>query len=431
MSIAFELAVIAGLVLLNGCFAMSELAIVSARRARLAPLAAAGDRRARAALALAEDPVRFLSAVQIGITLVGIFAGAYSGASLGGHLAGAIAAALPWLAPVADGLSLALVVGAITYASLILGELVPKQIALSAPERVAMLVARPMAGVARLASPVVWLLERSSKAALTLLRVNPAADAAVTEEEVRSVIAEGAASGALQPREGELLAGVLRLGDRKVRGVMTPRAEIAWIDLAWEPERIAATLRESRHSRLVACREGLDNVEGVVQAKDLLDVCLGGGELDVAALVRPVTVVPEHAPALSALDELRRARIHMALVADEYGTIEGLVTAADLMAAIVGTLAEAGGEPEAAAVMRADGSWLVDADMPADLAAERLGCRPLAAGGDYETLAGFLLGRSGTLPRTGDVIAVEGWRFEVVDMDGLRIDKVLVTPPSS
>ncbi len=428
MPIVFELAVIAALVLLNGCFAASELAIVSARRARLAPLAEAGDRRARAALALAENPVRFLSAVQIGITLVGIFAGAYSGANLSRHLAATLAATLPWLAPAADALALGAVVGAITYASLIVGELVPKQIALAAPERVAMLVARPMTRVAGFAAPLVWLLERSSRAVLRLLGTRPT-NAAVTEEEVRAMIAEGAASGVLQPREEELLAGVMRLGDRKVRGVMTPRAEIDWIDLSWEPERIARVLRDSRHSRLVACRDGLDNVQGVVQAKDLLDACLDGGPLDVAALVRPVTVVPEHAAALAALDELRRSHIHMALVADEYGTIEGLLSAADVLAAIVGSLAEAGETPEAAIVAREDGSWLVDGDLPADLVAERLGCRMLAVAGDYATLAGFLLGRARTLPRTGDVIAAEGWRFEVVDMDGLRVDKVLVTPP--
>lgn len=428
MSLAYEIAVIVALVLLNGCFAMSELAIVSARRARLLPLAEAGDRRARAALALAEDPGRFLSSVQIGITLVGILAGAYSGASLSRQLAAALAAAWPWLAPAAEALAMAVVVGAITYASLIVGELVPKRLALAAPERVAMLVARPMTGVARFAAPLVWLLERSSRAVLRVLGT-PAAGTAVTEEEVRAMIAEGAASGVLQPREEELMAGVLRLGDRKVRGVMTPRAEIAWVDLAWEPERIARTLRESRHSRLVACRSALDNVEGVVQAKDLLDVCLAGGVLDVAEQVRPVTVVPEHAAALAVLDELRRSPIHMALVADEYGTIEGLVTAADLMAAIVGSLGDAGDAPEDEIVAREDGSWLVDGDLAADLAAERLGCRMLGAGEGYETLAGFLLARARTLPRTGDVVAAEGWSFEVVDMDGLRIDKVLVTPP--
>ncbi|EME67798.1 hemolysin-like protein [Paramagnetospirillum caucaseum] len=428
MQIAFEIAVIIALVVLNGCFAMSELAIVSARRARLAARAAEGSKGAEAALLLADNPTRFLSSVQIGITLVGVLAGAYSGATLAEQLSAWIAAEFPFAAPAAPGIAIALVVGAITYASLIVGELVPKHIALANPEGIAEMVARPMARVARLTSPLIWLLEGSSHALIRLLGVRRSDDQTVTEEEVRAMIAEGTESGIFEPEEKEMIAGVMRFGDRRVRGIMTPRADMIWLDLDWEMDDILKTLRDSPHSRLPVCRGGIDEMLGVVQAKDLLNTALDHRPLDVAAAVKPLTVVHDNAPALHVLDVLKQSDIHMALVVDEYGGVEGIVTAADILGSILGSLSEHGEEYQGTITEREDGSWLLDGDVAADLAAERLGCRAMKDGGsDYATAAGFMLSEFRAIPSAGDHFVRDGWRFEVVDMDGRRIDKILVS----
>ncbi|CCG08273.1 hemolysin family protein [Pararhodospirillum photometricum] len=429
MSLALELAVIAFLVILNGWFAMSELAILSARRAVLSTQASQGSRGARVALQLADNPGRFLSSVQIGITLVGILAGAYSGATLADKLAVWIIATWPTLAAAADALAIALVVGAITFASLILGELVPKQIALAAPERVAALVARPMVGVARLALPLVWILEASTRLILRLLGLTNG-PREVTQEEVKALIAEGTQNGLFGTQEKEMLSGVLRLGERKIRALMTPRTELVLIDLSWDDERIRRTVRESHHSRFLVCQGDPDEVIGVVQSKDMLDAFLDERPFAIASVVRPLEVVHENAPALQVLTLLRQSTIHMALVVDEYGSIEGIVTATDVLAAIVGSLAEHGEEYEGALFAREDGSWLLDGDVAMDLAAERLGCRlPPGAEADFSTVAGFILWRSSTvLPKVGAQVIWDGWCFEVVDMDGRRIDKVLVSP---
>ncbi|WP_096702200.1 hemolysin family protein [Magnetospirillum sp. 15-1] len=431
MRLAFEIAVIIALVVLNGCFAMSELAIVSARRARLAARAAEGSKGAKAALALADNPTRFLSSVQIGITLVGVLAGAYSGATLADQLGAAIALHFPFAATAAPGVAMAVVVGAITYASLIVGELVPKHIALANPEAIAERVARPMAMVARLTAPLLWLLEGSSHALVRLLGIRKSDDQTVTEEEVRAMIAEGTESGVFQPEEKEMIAGVMRFGDRRIRGIMTPRADMAWIDLDWEADDIRKTLRDCLHSRLPVCRGGVDETLGVVQAKDLLDAALDGRPLDVAAAVKPLAVVHDNAPALHVLDVLKQSDIHMALVVDEYGSVEGIVTAADILGSILGSLSEHGEEYQGTITEREDGSWLLDGDVAVDLAAERLGCRVMKeGGGDYDTAAGFILSEVRAIPSAGDHFVKDGWRFEVVDMDGRRIDKILVSRAS-
>lgn len=427
MSLAFEIAVIVFLVLLNGAFAMSEMAIVSSRKARLAARAADGSRGARTALELAENPGRFLSSVQIGITLVGILAGAYSGATLAGPFEDWLNN-FPILDPVAEVLSLAVVVGAITYASLIVGELVPKQIALGNPEAVAIMVARPMAVVARVTAPLVWLLEGSSRLALALLRIKPSDDQTVTEEEVKAMIAEGTQTGVFEPEEQELLAGVLRFGDRRIRGIMTPRNEMVSLDLDWERERVIQVLRDSPHSRLPVYRGDADDILGVVQAKDLLNGFLAGQDFDPAAAVRPVEVVHDNSPALMVLDTLKRSSIHMVLVVDEYGSVEGIVTAADILSAILGGLSEHGEDYEGSIVTRQDGSWLVDGSVAVDVARDRLNCRVMEGeDGDYDTVAGFILSKSRSIPTAGDHFTWQGWRFEVVDMDGRRIDKVLIS----
>ena len=426
MTLALELAVIGFLVILNGWFAMSEMAVVSARRARLAARAADGSRGAEAALALADNPGRFLSSVQIGITLIGILAGAYSGATLTSQLAAWIAQ-WPVLAPAAEILSIALVVGAITYASLIFGELVPKHIALANPEGIAVAIARPMTAMARLAAPVVWLLEYSSQAILALLRIRPSADAAVTEEEVKAMIAEGTETGVFDPREQDLLAGVMRFGDRKIRAIMTPRSDVEMIDLDWDHDRIRRTLRQSGHSRFPVFRANPDDVTGLVQAKTVLHALLDGGPLDVAALVEPMEVIHDNGPALRVLDTLRHSAIHMALVVDEYGCVQGIVTASDILDAIAGRLEDGDPDGGETLVRRDDGSFLVDGDMAADLVAERIGCRIMDEDdAPYATVAGFILSKSRTIPATGDHFVWGGWRFEVVDMDGRRIDKVMI-----
>jgi putative hemolysin len=425
VTLALELAVIAFLVLLNGWFAMSEMAIVSARKTRLAARAADGDRGAARAVILAENPARFLSSVQIGITLIGILAGAFSGATLTSQLAGWIAQT-PVLAPAAEVLAIAIVVGAITYASVIFGELVPKHIALANPEGIAAAIARPMALVARLAAPVVWLLEHSSRLVLALLRVRDSEDSALTEEEMRAVIAEGTESGVIEPREQELISGVMRFGDRKVRAIMTPRSAMMTIDMTWGDDKIREVLRQSRHSRFPVYRGNPDDIIGAIQAKTMLNAMLDGQSPDIAALVEPMEVVHDNGPALRVLDILRDSHIHMALVVDEYGGVQGLVTATDVLAVIAGRPGDSGGDEPL--VMREDGSWLVDGDAAVDLVAEHIGCRIMAgADADYATVAGFVLARSRTIPGTGDYFTWDGWRFEIVDMDSRRIDKILIS----
>lgn len=429
MGYFYEIGIVLLLLVANGWFAMSELAIVSSRRARLQAMAEKGNAGARVALKLAANPARFLSSAQIGITLVGIFAGAYSGATLADPL-GKWLVGVGVLPKAASVLSIALVVGSITYLSLIIGELVPKQIALSNPERVAAAVARPMAVLAMITAPVAVVLELSSRLLLGLLRVRPTRESSVTEEEIRAVIAEGTTSGILEPEEKELMAGVLRFGDRSIRAVMIPRPEIAGIDLEWDQARIIEAIAGSSHSRYPVFTGSIDTVQGVIQAKDLLDAALGDGPFDITDHIRPIDMVPDTASALDVLDTLRKSPLQMVMVIDEYGTVEGMVTAADILTAIVGTFASEGGDEASAIVRREDGSWLIDADLGVGLVAEKIGCKALDdPDRDYETLAGFVLSVTKAIPSTGDVVRWNGWRFEVIDMDGRRIDKVLVSAP--
>jgi putative hemolysin len=427
MSFLFEILIIVLLIILNGAFAMSELAMVSARRTRLEAMAEAGSAGARTALRLSANPGRFLSSVQIGITLIGVLAGAYSGATLAEPLA-LYLADFPLVARYAQGLSIAIVVGLVTYGSLIIGELVPKQIALRNPEAVASLVSRPMAVVAIVAAPLIWLLETTSRLVLGALGLSGSDRETVTEEEIRAIIAEGNKSGILEQRETELLTGVMRFGDRKIRAIMTPRPDVEVVDLDWPVERILDTVRSSDRSRFPVYRDDINEIQGVVQVKDILDQVMAGGSIDLAPLVKPVTVVPDTLPALSVLDLLEKAPIHLAVVVDEYGSFEGIVTAADILVSIVGSVTGFQ-DDSASAVQRADGSWLFDGDMPVDDVAARIGVREIDdPERDYDTLAGFVLTHSRALPTAGYAFTFAGWRFEVVDMDGRRIDKVLAEP---
>ena len=437
--IATELVVILMLLVINGVFAMSEIAVVTSRKIRLEQRAGDGDKGAAAALALAREPAQFLSTVQVGITLVGVLAGAFGGATLSEKLAPVIAD-VPTLAPYADTLAFAIVVGAITYLSLIVGELVPKRIALGAPERIAIAVARPMRAISRITAPLVKVLTGSTNLMLRLLGVRPHAEAGLTEQEIRAVLEQGAEAGVVHATEHEMVESVFRLGDRTARALMTPRPDVEWLDLADDgPDagaQLSAELREARRSPLLVCDGDLDHVVGFVHAEDLLARSLGGEALDHAAIraaVRPPLFVPASMPVLQLVESLRASRRHAAVLLDEYGGTTGIVTLHDVLEAIVGDLPRSEEEVEEPAIVRrADGSWLVEGGMPVeDIAAELdLDLRDDGGPADYQTLAGFVLARLGRVPVAGDGFAWHGRRFEVVDMDGRRVDKVLIHPPA-
>ncbi|WP_193560415.1 hemolysin family protein [Dankookia rubra] len=425
MGIWFEIGVILLLVVLNGVFAMSELAIVSARRGRLMAMERRGSPGAAAALSLAEDPQRFLPTVQVGISLVGILAGVFGGAQLAGPLGEALAR-IPGLAPFANEAGFVLVVVAIAYANLILGELVPKQLALRDPERFAVAVARPMAWLARYTAPVVWVLSRSSSLVLRMFGAHMPQDQSVTEEEVKAVVAEGAQAGALEHEERHMIERVLRLADKPVRALMTPRNDVAWIDRNASPQDLAATLRAHTVTRFVVADRRIDNVVGVVATKDLLDQMLEGAPLSIPNAQRQPLVLPDSLPAIDALERMRHDPVGIAVVLDEYGSFEGVVTTSDLLEAIVGELGPADApEQPGETIQRADGSLLLDGMMPSDELRAQLDLPQLPYQGSYHTVAGLMLALLRRVPREGDRIVWAGWRFEIVDMDGRRVDKVL------
>lgn len=420
----WEIGVLALLISLNGFFAMSELAIVSAKRARLQQMAAAGSGGAAVALRLAEDPTGFLSTVQVGITLVGVIAGAFSGAAFAEPLAGALRALTP-LGASADEVAFGLVVVVVAYASLIVGELVPKRVALGHAEAIAAAVARPMALLAAVGAPVVWFLRASTEGLLRLFGVRVGRGDAVTEEDVKAMVAEGAATGVFAPVEKDMIEGVLRLADRPVRAVMTPRPDTMWLSIDDDAETVLREIRDSGRSRFPVSRGDVDDVLGVVQAKDLLDQLHATGRIDLAAALREPLYVSETMSVLELLARFRAAPAHMALVLDEYGALQGLVTPTDILEAIAGALPTERGEDEPEALRREDGSWLIDARMNLDAVERALGAD--LPRGDYATLAGFLLDRFGHIPDTGEMLRWRDWTFEVVDLDGRRIDKVLAT----
>ncbi len=418
-----ELAIAFALILINGLLAMAELAIVSSRRARLSALVDRGIRGSRRALALAGDPGKFLSTVQIGITLVGVLSGAFSGATLGIRL-GQWLLAMGVPSGFAEPAGVAAVVAVITYFSLIVGELVPKQIALRNPERVAVRVAPAMTVLARVASPLVWLLDASGRAVLALLRQGSQPAARVTDEEIHTLVAEAASTGVIEPGERSMIAGVMRLGDRPVRGIMTPRREVEAIDLSRSFDEIRDLVLNSVHSRFPVHDGDPDNVTGVLQAKDFLDGYLRGAALDARAFVRPAPTVSDTADALDLVDIIKQAPVHMVLIYDEYGHFEGIATNADILEAIVGPAVTDEGPVEPDAVRRADGTWLLSGSMAVDEMADRLGIGVAESRG-YHTAAGFVLDRMGYLPSVGETFEDQGWCFEIVDLDGRRIDKIL------
>jgi putative hemolysin len=404
---------------------LSELAVVSARLPRLRALAATSHPGATKALALASDPGRFLSAVQIGITLIGIINGAYSGETFGWQAAEHLRdIGVP--SSVAGPLGYGIVIVVITYLSVIIGELVPKNLALRNAERIACLVAPFMSAVAVAAKPAVWLLDASTRLVFRLLGQSTESAHRVTDEEIQALILEAETSGVLESGERELIAGVMRLADRAVVGLMTPRTDVDWIDISASEETIRQRLTTTPHSRLPVGEGSSDALIGVVQTHELLLDLLRGERLDVRAHIRHAPIVPETMDALDVLALLRDADVPMALIHDEYGDFEGLVTPADILEAIAGAFKSDTAELDQQAVERADGSWLLSGAMPVDEMAHKIGL-DLPSQRAYETVAGFVLAHLLHLPKVGESVIARGWTFEVVDLDGRRIDKVLAS----
>jgi putative hemolysin len=421
-----DVLVILLLVMLNGLFSMAEMAIVSSRRPRLKAMAKNGRRGARVALDLSADPGRFLSTVQIGNTLIGILAGAYSGASLGGPV-GERLARLGLEPDTAGTIGFVLVIVVTTYAQLVIGELIPKQFALRSPEPIAALVAVPMMWMARATAPFVWLLDRTSSLVFRLLRMQRDNEDKVTAEELHLVVAEAHSAGVIEESERAIISGVVRLADRPTREVMTPRTDVDWIDIDADSESIRQQLLETPHTRLPVAEGSVDRLVGVVQSRDIVAALLEGRPLDLRTLVREAKVVPDQMDAMDTLNILRTADVPMAFVHDEYGHFEGLVTPADLLAALSGSfVSDRGGDHDPPLVEREDGSWWVSGSLPADALSDQLGI-DLPDDRDYATAAGFALSVLKHIPDVGERFAFAGWRFEIVDMDGRKIDKLLAS----
>ena len=422
----FDLFLILALVALNGLLSMSELAIVSSREARLKAMAKSGSSGAGCALTLAAEPGRFLSTVQIGITLIGILAGAYSGASLGEPVAQRLA--LLGIDPeTAKSLGLGLVIVVTTFASLVIGELVPKQFALRNPEAIAAIVARPMSWLSKLTAPFVWLLDQTSALIFRALGLNREAKNVVTAEELHLVVAEAQTAGVLEESERQIISGIVRLADRPVREVMTPRTDIDWIDINCGLDEIRTELAGTPHSRIPVADGSVDNIVGVVSTRDMLSALLEGQELNLKALTKSAPVIPDLMDAMDALAVLRAAEVPLALVHDEYGHLDGIVTPGSILAALAGAFAndlDEGQDPPL--VEREDGSWLVSGAASADLLSDRCGVS-MPGERDYSTVAGFALSVLKKIPETGESFKFDGYRFEVVDMDGRKIDKLLVS----
>lgn len=423
MTIFLECGIVLMLVLLNAFFAMSELAIVSSRRPRLQKLSERGHRGAAVALRLSEDPTQFLSAVQIGITLIGIIAGAYSGATLAEPFAAYLRAELPVLGDASDDAALVIVVSIITYLSLVVGELVPKRLAMNHAEGIAVVVSRPIALLARIGTPIVWLLQNSTELLVRLLGGDKKREG-VTHEEVKTLIAEGTEQGGIEPAERHMLEGVFALGDLSVRSIMTPRPDIEWVSKHATREDLLQRLSTARHSRLLLCGDALDDIIGMVRMRDLTNQLAAGQAVDLEAACTQVLTIHETTTALRLLELFRNAPSHLAVVMDEYGSVEGVVTPSDVLSAVTGQLLEAS-DTATNVIRREDGSWLVDGRVRVIDAERAVGAYGWS-GKSYTTIAGLVLNRLGHVPKTGDKIAIGGFTLEVMDMDGRRIDKLLV-----
>lgn len=420
------------LILLNGFFAMVEMAVVSARKARLQHAADLGREGAKIALELKRDPGRFLSTVQIGITVIGVLASAFGGATLAEALSHYLAAQFPSIAGHATTIGFAVVVIVISYFSLVLGELVPKRLALSRPELIASRLSHLLLLLSTVARPMERLLSASSNLVLRLAPARPTEPPSVTEEEITLMLREATAAGYFQAAETAIVQMAFRLGDRRVSAVMTPRTQVEWLDLNDPEEENRRKIRDSDYSRFPVVEESPQQVVGIVQVKDLLTAALAGRPFDIRAAVKPPIYLPNTVMALRALEIFKQSGVPMALVVDEYGDFEGIVTLHDILQSLVGDIAEPGEAENQAVVMRDDGSWLVEGMMPIDQVRDLTGIAGLVEDeADYHTLGGFMMSRINRVPAVGDWIMVDGFRFEVVDMDGRRVDRVLIMPPKT
>ncbi|WP_414542869.1 hemolysin family protein [Nostoc sp. CCY0012] len=428
-SITFEIFILLVLIIANGVFSMSEMAIVSARKVRLQQLANQGDAKARAALKLAESPNHFLSTIQIGITLIGILTGAVGGATIATRLAVYIRF-IPLFVPYSEPIAFGIVVVIITYLSLIIGELVPKRLALNNPEKIAAFVAIPMKAVSAFASPAVYLLSASTDMILRVLGITPSLEPQVTEEEIKILIEQGTEAGTFEEAEQDMVERVFRLGDRHVSSLMTPRPDIVWLDLEDSPEENRQKMVENGYSRYPICQGGLDNVLGVIPVTDLLARSLRNQPLDLIVGLRQPVFVPESTRGLKVLELFKQTVTHMALVVDEYGVIQGIVTLNDIMSEIVGDVPEGPEEEEPQIIQREDGSWLLDGMLSIDEFYELFHLEEweIEDRGSYQTLGGFVITNLGRIPVSADYFEWHGMRIEVMDMDGNRVDKVLVMP---
>jgi putative hemolysin len=428
-SITFEILIILVLIIANGVFSMSEMAIVSARKVRLQQLANQGDAKARVALKLAESPNHFLSTVQVGISLIGILTGAFGGATIASRLA-IYVKFVPFLARYSEPISFGIVVLLITYLSLIVGELVPKRLALNNPERIASIVAIPMQALAAIGSPIVFLLSASTDLILRMLGITASTEPQVTEEEIKILIEQGTEAGTFEEAEQDMVERVFRLGDRPVSYLMTPRPDIVWLDLDDSAEENRQKMVDSAYSRYPVCQGGLDNVLGVMPVTDLLARSFRGESLDLTVGLRQPVFVPESTRGLKVLELFKQTITHMALVVDEYGVIQGLVTLNDIMSEIVGDVPSTDGQDQPQAVQREDGSWLLDGMLPVEEFLELFGMEEWKSeeSGSYQTLGGFVITHLGRIPAATDHFEWQSMRIEVMDMDGNRVDKVLVIP---
>jgi putative hemolysin len=426
-AMATEVLILLVLIVSNGVLAMAEMAVVSARKARLQLRADDGDAGASVALNLASDPGDFLSTVQIGITLIGVLAGAFGGATIADEIAAGLGS-ISVLAPYSQALSVGIVVMSITYLSLVIGELAPKRFAIGNAEQIASRLARPMYRLSRILSPLSHFLSLSAEAVLRIFAVGQTSQTPVTEEEIKIMLEEGTESGVFEPLEEEMVEHVFRLSERKVSALLTPRTEVVWIDVQDSKEEILHKVTTSGHSRFPVAEEELDNVLGIVLAKDLLAQSLAGEPIDLMAIRQPAPYVPETMPALDLLENFKAVHSKIALVLDEYSGIQGLVTTDDVMEAIVGDIPGLGERAKPEVLKRRDGSWLLDGHLPLDEFGELFDIAEVPGTG-IDTLGGLVMAQLGRIPSSGDRFEWEGLSFEVLDMDGRRVDKILVTPP--
>lgn len=425
MSLFLEIVIIFLLILINGFFAMSEIALISSRKVRLEQRAEEGDRGAAAALELTQSANRLLSSVQIGITLVSMFTGVLGGATLAAQLT-KLLVKIPWLVPYASGVSLVLVVLLTTYFSLVLGELIPKRLGLNNPEKIASRVAGFMTFISKISAPIIHLLTASTDLGLRILGVSPNSEPPITEEEIKGLVEAGTQVGVFEETEQDMIEGVFRLNDRLINAIMTPRTEIEWLDLEDTSQVLLDEVMHSSHSRFPVANGSLDEVVGILNAKDLLEQHLTNQPFDVLALVQKPLFVPENTPASRVLELVRQSGLHEALVIDEYGGLLGLVTLFDVLEAIVGELPAHDEPSEPEVVLREDGSYLLDGLLPIDELKDLFDLDELPEEEKigYQTLGGFMMNQLGHIPSSGQKFQFQNFSFEVVDMDSRRVDKV-------